>query len=181
MFPDQRMEAFHRLYQAHYRKVAAYARRRLNQQDADDAVAETFLVAWRRLEDIPEGDLTLPWLYVVARRVVSQDGRSRRRRDRLLARVARFRPPVNLEFSETDHFDEQQAVHVALKKLRPEDQELLRLAEWEELAPAQLARVYACSTNAITIRLHRARKRFAEALRSVEAETESVPERRASS
>src|SRR6266487_4669548 len=69
---DDREDAFRRIYQAYYRHVAAYARRRLNEGEAEDVVAETFLVAWRRVEDIPQGDLTLPWLYGVARRVVSQ-------------------------------------------------------------------------------------------------------------
>src|SRR5437867_1218817 len=56
--PEEREHAFGHIYRAHYQAIAAYARRRLVEHDADDAVAETFLVAWRRLEDIPPGDLT---------------------------------------------------------------------------------------------------------------------------
>src|SRR4029450_12308672 len=68
--------------------ISAYARRRLDSHDADDAVAEIFLVAWRRLSGVAGGELALPWLYGVARRVVSEDRRSGRRRDRLLARLS---------------------------------------------------------------------------------------------
>jgi RNA polymerase sigma-70 factor, ECF subfamily len=168
---DDREEAFRRIYQAYYRHVAAYARRRLNEGDADDAVAEIFLVAWRRFEDLPSGDLTLPWLYGVARRVVSQGRRSERRRDRLLARISRFGSPDDGVISEAETLDERTVVHLALARLRPIDQELLRLAEWEELRPAELARIFNCSTNAISIRLHRAHRRFGKALDSMERET----------
>jgi RNA polymerase sigma-70 factor (ECF subfamily) len=37
---------------------------------APDVVAETFLVAWRRLDDVPADPL--PWLYGVARRVLAR-------------------------------------------------------------------------------------------------------------
>jgi RNA polymerase sigma factor (sigma-70 family) len=170
---NDREDAFRSLYEAYYRQVAAYARRRLNEGDADDAVAETFLVAWRRVEDIPEGDLTLPWLYGVARRVVSQGRRSGRRRARLFARLSRYGSPDDVVLSEAETVDERQAVQLALARLRPIDRELLRLAEWEGLRPAQLARIFNCSTNAVTIRLHRAHRRFGQALDSLEGEGES--------
>jgi RNA polymerase sigma-70 factor, ECF subfamily len=172
-----RKETFRLLYQTYYRPMAAYARRRLESHDADDAVAEIFLVAWRRLEDIPQGDLTLPWLYGVARRVVSEDRRSGRRRDRLLARLSKIEPPQDASSKEMERLDDHLAVQLALGRLRPKDAELLRLAEWEELTPVELARVFNCSTNAIAIRLHRAHRRFGQALRSVEAEGESARQR----
>ena len=172
-----RKEAFQRLYQNYYRPIAAYARRRLESHDADDAVAEIFLVAWRRLEDIPQGDHTLPWLYGVARRVVSEDRRTGRRRDRLLARLSRLEPSDDASSVEMERLDDHLTVQLALDRLRPNDAELLRLAEWEELTPVELARVFNCSTNAIAIRLHRAHRRFGQVLRSVEAESESARQR----
>jgi RNA polymerase sigma factor (sigma-70 family) len=169
-----RKEAFRRLYQAYYRPVAAYARRRLEPHDADDAVAEIFLVAWRRLSDVPPGDLTLPWLYGVARRVVSEDRRSGRRRDRLLARLSTVVRTEDAPNAAMERVDEHVTVQSALARLRPKDRELLRLAEWEELTPVELAHVFRCSTNAIAVRLHRAHRRFGQALRSVEAEANTA-------
>jgi RNA polymerase sigma-70 factor, ECF subfamily len=171
--PGDRREAFLRLYHAYYRPISAYARRRLDSHDSDDAVAEIFLVAWRRLSDVPEGELALPWLYGVARRVVSEDRRSGRRRDRLVARLSTLgRASDDPPHAPMERVDDHLAVQSALARLRPRDRELLRLAEWEELTPVELARVFDCSTNAIAVRLHRAHRRFGQALRSVEAEGE---------
>lgn len=163
-----RQEVFRRIYDANYRQVAAYARRRLGEQDADDVISETFLVAWRRLGEIPGGDLTLAWLYGVARRVISQGRRTTRRRDRLLARLGGVTGRDDVVTSEAEHWDEREMVRVALGQLRPKDQELLRLAEWEDLAPPQLAQIFGCSSNAIAIRLHRAHKRFSQALEAID-------------
>src|SRR5712691_10317296 len=177
---DGRRVAFRGIYEACYRPITAYARRRVDEYDADDVVAETFLVAWRRIEDVPRGDLTLPWLYGVARRVISQGRRSGWRRDRLAARLGGLIRPEEAVTSETDRLDERQVVHLALARLRPRDQELLRLAEWEGLAPAELAHVFHCSTNAIAIRLHRAHRQFKQALDSVDEESERATQRETS-
>lgn len=164
---SDRGATFRVLYQAHYAEIAAYARRRLDAEDAEDLVAETFLVAWRRLEDIPGGDLTRAWLYSVARRILSQGRRSRGRWERLVNRLGGLRRTEEVSALSED-FEDRDVVRHALARLRPQDQELLRLAEWEELDHAQLARVFGCSANAIAIRLHRAHRRFSEALDAVD-------------
>ncbi len=168
---DQREAAFRRMYVAHYQQIAAYARRRAPREDADDAVAETFLVAWRRFEDIPGGVLSLPWLYGVARRVLSEGRRSSSRRDRLVVKLIKLRGRGDPGTTAYDRLGEKEVVHQALARLRPDDQELLRLAEWEELTHAQLAVALSCSVNAVTIRLHRAHRKFGAELRSLEAES----------
>jgi RNA polymerase sigma-70 factor, ECF subfamily len=130
---------------------------------------------------VPEGEWALPWLYGVARRVVSEDRRSGRRRDRLLARLSSVGRAADDPPQEAmERVDDHMAVQSALARLRPRDRELLRLAEWEELTPVELARVFDCSTNAIAVRLHRAHRRFGQALRSVEAEGRLEPEKEAS-
>jgi RNA polymerase sigma factor (sigma-70 family) len=164
--------AFRRIYQAHLRQIAAYARRRLSDDEADDVVAETFLIAWRRLDQIPEGALALLWLYAVARRVVGQHYRSTQRRGRLLTKLAgqaREDPPSMATGIE------HKAVHEALARLRPRDQEILRLSEWEDLSANDIALVMGCSANAASIRLHRAHRRFEMALRQLEAPIEQAP------
>jgi RNA polymerase sigma-70 factor (ECF subfamily) len=177
--PKDPKDVFQSIYHAHFSAIAGYARRRLSPQDAEDAVSEIFLVAWRRLRDIPSEAFTLPWLYEVARRVVSQGRRSGRRRDRLLARLSLERRGLEAE-PEAQALAEDPAVHLALARLRPNDRELLRLSEWDQVPHADLARIFNCSTNAIAIRLHRAHRRFAEAVRSVEEEGESARQREAS-
>jgi RNA polymerase sigma factor (sigma-70 family) len=165
-------DAFRRIYESYYRHISAYARRRVDEADAEDVVAETFLVAWRRLDQVPEGDRTLPWLYGVARRVLSQLHRGGRRRGRLIARLETSRQETSLDMEDLGRVDDQQLVRAALSRLREPDREILRLSEWEDLSPAQLAVVLDCSTNAVTIRLHRARKRFGKALSVIDAAVE---------
>lgn len=157
-------EDFRRLFAAYNRHVLAYALRRCHQPaDAEDVVAGTFAVAWRRFADAPAEELRLAWLYAIAARVLANQRRSARRLVALRSRL-REQPPA----AEPQRAELPQVV-VALKQLRPAEQEILRLAAWEGLSGRELALALTCSENAATIRLHRARKRLAEQLAKEEA------------
>jgi RNA polymerase sigma-70 factor (ECF subfamily) len=43
-------------------------------EDAADVVAETFLVAWRRLDSVPGGDEARLWLYAVGPTTAREPG-----------------------------------------------------------------------------------------------------------
>jgi len=154
MVVPERTERFGAVFDACYAPLQAYARRRTAPADADDLVAEVLTVAWRRLDDIPAG-AELPWLYGVARRVLANQRRAAGRRSRLADRLAGAaeRAPAG----GPDRYDE---VLAALARLRSDDREVLRLAAWEGLGPADLAIVLGCSTNAAALRLSRARRRL---------------------
>jgi RNA polymerase sigma factor (sigma-70 family) len=157
-----RRERFRVVYDANYRRLLGYAIRRTEtEQDAADVVAETFTTAWRRLEDIPQGDEARLWLYGVARRVLANQRRGERRRERLGERLAALN--VSTATGEPDP-DEAGAVDAAFRALRAQDREILGLVAWEELDAAEIGAVLGCSANASRIRLHRARRRFAAAL-----------------
>lgn len=161
---DRRLaeERFRHIYAAHVRGVLVYAlRRTADADDAADAVAETFLVAWRRLPEVPPGEETRPWLYGVARRTLANQRRGEQRRHRLAERLRVDLAAVASHPSSEDH-DER--LHSALESLDPDDREILRLSAWEELSPAQAARVLGISAIAARSRLHRARRRLARAL-----------------
>lgn len=145
---------FEALYERHVRAVLAYAlRRAATEADAEDVVADTFAIAWRRADAIP--DAPLPWLYGVARRVLANQRRSGRRRAGLLERLRLHgRPDAERATGEGPAVD-------ALARLGPDDQELLRLVAWEELSHGEIAVVLGITPNAVAIRLHRARKRYA--------------------
>src|SRR5438067_7547391 len=113
---EDREATFRRRYRANHRSISAYARRRLNPQDADDAVADAFLVAWRRLSDVPEDEFALAWLYGVARRVISQGRRGGARRGRLLARLATARRHDDALMPETDSLGDREIVQLALAR-----------------------------------------------------------------
>jgi RNA polymerase sigma factor (sigma-70 family) len=167
---------FRRLYLQHYEQLLAYAARRCSDlSEAHDVVADTFLVLWRRLEDVPRDDTEVPlWLYGVARRVLSSRYRARQRRHHLVSRVAET-------YYGTAHVDEVaasnaevRAVLAALGRIGDGDREILLLAAWERLSAREMAVVLGCSENAAAIRLHRARQRLR---REVEKES-SVADRR---
>ena len=97
-----------------------------------------------------------------------------------MARLSSLAPAEDPPTLQIERLDEHLTIQSALARLRPKDQELLRLAEWEELTTGELAQVFDCSTNAIAIRLHRAHRRFGQALRSVEDESETAWQRETS-
>ena len=127
-------------------------------------VAEVFLIAWRRIGDIPS-DNEVAWLLAVARRVLSNAHRGDARRERLLVRLHEAVPvPSTDNRGSVDDNDAFDRVRDALARLRPADTEILQLTTWEELSHAEIAVVLDCSINAVAIRLHRARQRLADEL-----------------
>jgi RNA polymerase sigma-70 factor (ECF subfamily) len=150
--PEARFQA---LFARHYPAVFGYAARRVGRDEAGDAAAEVFTVVWRRMGRVPSEPGVLPWLYAVARRVVANQERSARRRQRLAARVSVI-PGQAFPAPGPEAVD----VEAALLRLGAADREVLRLAAWEELQPAEIAAVLGCSANAAAVRLHRARHRL---------------------
>jgi RNA polymerase sigma-70 factor, ECF subfamily len=133
--------------------------RRSDAQTADDVVADVFVVAWRRLDDVPEDPL--PWLLGVARRLLANRRRGRTRESALRERMAAetLTPTATSSDPESNH-----AVLHALDALSERDREALLLIGWEGLRSAQAARVLGLRPNAFAARLYRARRRFARAL-----------------
>jgi RNA polymerase sigma-70 factor (ECF subfamily) len=148
---------FDELFGEHSAAVLSYAARRTtNIADAEDIVAETFVTAWRRFGDVPAEPRA--WLYGIARRDLANQRRGADRRTSLLRRLAAFATRAATATSSDEPALE------ALAYLRPDDQEILRLVAWEDLTHTEIAEVLGISVNAVTIRLHRARLRFAASL-----------------
>ena len=154
---------FNRIYGEHFGAVQSYCLRRLPVADANDAVSEVFFVAWRKIESVPMGEETLPWLYGVARNAVRNSGRSVRRIARLTARLGAVRDvPVAGPETQVVRRSESRRVLNALNGLRPAEREVLRLRAWEGLSASQIADVLGLS-------LHAAEKRLARAMKRLEA------------
>ena len=145
---------FERLFREHVAAVRAYCARR-DPELADDVVAETFAVCWRRLGDVPRDEL--PWLLGVARRTLANARRARGRQSALLARVTAVRTSGQT-VAESDP-----RVAAALATLSDRDREILILVAWDGLDRAGIARVIGCTGPEVRLRLHRARRRFAAA------------------
>jgi RNA polymerase sigma-70 factor (ECF subfamily) len=159
--PDRRTR-FEALFAAHHDAVRRYVVRRLEGALVDDAVADTFLVAWRRLDEIPDG--ALPWLLGVARRVLADQRRAARRRRSLSERlhVGALPDRVNRDWEPPAGLTPQLAS--ALAVLTEHEREALLLVAWDQLSAADAARVAGCSAAAFRVRLHRARQRVADRL-----------------
>jgi RNA polymerase sigma factor (sigma-70 family) len=147
------------LFDEHRRSVLGYALRRLDDpEDAADVVAETFLVAWRRLDDVPGGSGARPWLFGVARRVLANQQRSTRRHVGLADRLGRELATQVAHVREASVGDLQ--VRRALAALSDDDRQVLLLAGWEGLTPAEIGVVVGVSGVTARSRLHRARRRL---------------------
>lgn len=151
---EARLEA---LFRRHYRDVALYVRRRAEPDLVEDVAAETFLVAWRRLDEVPAN--ARPWLLGVARKTLSTHRRSAGRRRSLVTK---------LEVAESSAVGNDQAnesgVAEALMRLSEKDREAITLVAWEGLSPSEAAVVVVQSAMAFRVRLHRAKQRLQEQL-----------------
>jgi RNA polymerase sigma-70 factor (ECF subfamily) len=151
------------IYDSYSGVILAYALRRLgNVDDAVDVVAETFAVAWRRIDDVPAGDQARPWLYGVARRVLANQRRSNLRRLRLEDKLKlAAQHSVDEPLSGGDLSVETRE---ALGRLSGRDREVLTLAAWDGLDTHEIAVALGCSSGAARVQLHRARRRFEKLL-----------------
>jgi RNA polymerase sigma factor (sigma-70 family) len=161
---DDEVERFEALYRQHFRGVLGYALARLEPERAKDAVAETFLVAWRRLSDVPPDPAA--WLFGVARKVIAEQLRADSRRDALADRLAspgwQLRPAGPAD--PADQVVQREAALTALAQLTERDRETLTLLAWHGLSTGQAADVLGVSSLGFAVRLHRARRRLATAL-----------------
>ena len=144
------MQRFERIYAEHADAVRAYVRRRAPAAVVDDVVAGVFVVALRRIDDVPRN--ALPWLYAVARKTLANE--RRRRHDLPLTQEPAYEPePVG-----------DPRLAAAFAALSDADREILRLVAWEGLPFRDVARVLDVSPVAARVRFHRAKARLAAGL-----------------
>jgi RNA polymerase sigma-70 factor (ECF subfamily) len=149
---------FEAFMSAHRGQLLRYALRRLDSNESvEDAVAETYSVAWRRWNDRPSSSEELYWVYGIARLVISNLTRGQRRRFRLRARLEMMRESEPTDSSWPSSQDKQRVLE-AIQALPELDREALRLAYWERLSYREIGQVLGCSENAVDVRLRRARK-----------------------
>lgn len=165
MVDDQRRDRFRQIYDDNYERILGYALRRTDTvEDAHDVVSETFLAAWRRLDDVPAGARARLWLYGTARNAVANHYRGRQRQRRLDTKLRGVRPGVLDGSAGPSEPDELPAVATAFSRLGDSDRDLLLLVGWEGLDASELAEVLGCTRATARVRLHRARRRFAAQL-----------------
>lgn len=152
MGPTDRHRSFEELVGEVIDPLRRFLARRTDPATAEDVLAETLLVLWRRFDAVPEQPL--PWAYAVARRALANAARSRRRQSRVAGKVARLDPPRQVALDPAGADPELTA---AFGRLAEGQQEVLRLWAWEDLAPAAIGEVLGITANAAGVRLHRAK------------------------
>ncbi|MFI1866843.1 RNA polymerase sigma factor [Streptomyces jumonjinensis] len=157
-------DRFTAVYDACRGRVWAYAVSRAGRQIADEVVSETFVIAWRRRAELPR--TPLPWLLGVARNVLRDTVRAEVRRESLAAEFGEWteRSAQGSAGDIADDVTDRNALLRALATLPEDDREVLILAAWHGLAPAEAAKVVGCSATAMRVRLHRARRRLTRAV-----------------
>jgi RNA polymerase sigma factor (sigma-70 family) len=167
----ERQHRFEAVYAAHHGPILGYLLRRTDSpDDAADVMAETFLTAWRRLDEVPGDPEARLWLYGVARWVLANHHHGERRRSAL---ADRLRADLAVSYRPLEYTGELAQIAEAYRRLPRAEREVLALSAWEGLDHGQIAVVLDCSRNAVRIRLHRARKRFARELADGQARSAS--------
>ncbi|WP_245607522.1 RNA polymerase sigma factor [Streptomyces prunicolor] len=165
---------FERLARVVVEPLHRYLLRRTSADMVDDVLSETMLVLWRRIDEVPglgagalpdpdPGDV-LPWCYGVARGCLANARRADGRRLRLVERLIRSHE------QSPDRAADHGELHAALDALAAQDREVVQLWAWEGLAPRQIAEATGLTANAVSIRLHRAKKKIAAQLGRKDAE-----------
>lgn len=163
---ESRASRFEAIFSVSYSRVLAYALRRTEDRgSAEEVASETFLIAWRRIDSVPQE--SLPWLLGTARKVLANRRRSAKRRSAV-------GQPIPLEVVEApdpgtpipDLVADRKAFAAAFAALSTRDREVLTLTAWDGLEPREAAQVMGCTAATYSLRLHRARRRLLKELKS---------------
>jgi RNA polymerase sigma-70 factor (ECF subfamily) len=157
---ERREARFVRLFNETRQDLLAYALRRVTSpEDAADVLAETFLIAWRKLDSLPPGDEARLWLFGVARNLLRQGANRDRVLDTVVHRLAHeLREAVPP--SPAVEGERAPRLRAALRALPERQQEVILLTAWEGLSPREIAAVTRAPVNLVRVRLHRARTRL---------------------
>jgi RNA polymerase sigma-70 factor (ECF subfamily) len=153
---------FESLYEAVYADLLRFVQRRAHSSHAEDVVADAFLVAWRRIDELPRhGDDARAWLFGIARNVLLNDRRGAERRRTLGVRLTEARSgsqPFSYVDQDADLVVRRVDLARAWSRQSEIHQEALGLAVFEELRAPQAAVVLGISPVAFRLRLSRARR-----------------------
>jgi RNA polymerase sigma-70 factor, ECF subfamily len=164
--------AFNALFESSYPQLRRFVMRRVeNRAAAEDVLAETFAIAWRRRER--DRDSALPWLFGICHNVIANHRRAVKRRSRLLNRLASSRTDLGRDPAES--LAERTEIGRAFAELNDSQREVLRLIAWDELSASEAAAVLGCTPAAFRVRLHRARSELAKHLGEAGHEPNEAP------
>jgi RNA polymerase sigma-70 factor (ECF subfamily) len=169
--PDARAE-FADVYRRHLPAVSSYLARRVARDDISDLAADVFAIAWRKREAVTPGE-ELPWLYRIASFQVANHRRRLAMRASMLGVLA-----VPDSAPAADAFlDSDPQLAQAWRLLPARHREVLGLVVLDGLPVSEAAASLEVSANAVSIRLHRAKRALESALTEVrESQTTTKPD-----
>lgn len=164
-------ERFGPLFDRHAAAVHRYLARRIG-EPADDLLAETFLVAFRRRASYRPLRLDVrPWLFGIATNVLHRYVRQEERRYRALARARLVEADPHADDPPDDRLDAEAlraALAAALAALKPADRDVLLLLAWAQLSYSEIAATLDIPVGTVRSRINRARRLTRAALSSLE-------------
>ena len=148
-------DAFHELFDRHFKVVHRYLARRVGRDRADDLASQTFTVAFtRRATFRTDATDARPWLLGIATNLLMNERRAEQRSletvDRIQAQP--LAPVAELAVSWLDH-----DVEAALRELDPDQRDVLLLFAWGELSYEEIAWALAIPVGTVRSRMSRAR------------------------
>jgi len=153
------MADFATVYSEHLPALSRYLARRVERDAVEDLAADVFALAWRKRSSVTPGE-ELPWLYRIAANLVANH---RRKQAATASFIASLRPADSAPAADDIVIADEQLA-AAWRQLKAKDREVLALSVFEDLPIAAVATVLGVSANAVSIRLHRARKQLAALL-----------------
>jgi RNA polymerase sigma factor (sigma-70 family) len=160
--PDIYRGRFESCFRDHYAQILAFALRRVSGREiAEDVAGDTFAVAWRRRDCIPE--TPLPWLYAIAANMIGEEYRASRRGHDLTLRLLQNAGRGPRGDDPAEALARRDAFSAAFAHLSEREREVLRLVAWDGLDVREAARVLGCTPGAFRVRLHRARRKLVKA------------------
>lgn len=153
-------ERFHALYEHSSRDLLGYlVRRTQSPEEAADCLAETFLIAWRKRDQMPQDEAQArPWVFGIARNVLRREREMEHKQSRAVEALASELSGTRLAIPAEDPGT------AALTLLSPLDREIIEMLAWDQLSPREVAAILELSPNVVRIRAHRSRIKLREEL-----------------
>ena len=156
------------LFERHVRELLRYCACRVGAEAAEDVVADTFLIAYRRWDSFdPKRATALTWLYGIATRVAYRHRRAESRRLALYARSATSEVEEGFAEASAARADAQLArkrIAAALAGLSRRQRDVVLLFAVADLEYSEIADALSIPIGTVQSSLHRARAKLRAAL-----------------
>jgi RNA polymerase sigma factor (sigma-70 family) len=156
------------LFERHVHELLRYCACRVGAEAAEDVVADTFLIAYRRWDSFdPARASPLTWLYGIATRVAHRHRRAESRRLALYARSATSDVQDGFAEASAARADAQRAhkrIAAALAQLSSRQRDVVLLFAVAELEYSEIADALNIPMGTVQSSLHRARAKMRAAL-----------------